>query len=120
MNTYGGDWTLVWSYSFTNYTHLNDGSNAITPRPDWPAKNEVNAPIFITPPLNETDYDTMNFSHWKQLGRQVLIKSKINNWLVCHPGPGACAELGLTFNLIVALEIIGLHVILVEESSLSK
>ena len=31
MNTYGGDWTLVWSYSFTNYTHLNDGSNAITP-----------------------------------------------------------------------------------------
>ena len=89
MNTYGGDWTLVWSYSFTNYTHLNDGSNAITPRPNWPVKNEVNAPIFITPPLNETDYDTMNFSHWKQLGRQVLIKSNINNWLVCHPGPGS-------------------------------
>ena len=31
MNTYGGGWTLVWSYSFTNYAHLNDGSNAITP-----------------------------------------------------------------------------------------
>ena len=30
---------------------------------------------------------------------------------------GACAEVGL---LIVALEIIGLHVILVEESSLSN
>ena len=33
---------------------------------------------------------------------------------------GACAEVGLTFNLIVALEIIGLYVILVEESSPSK
>ena len=57
--------------------------------PNWPAKNEVNAPIFITPPLNETDKDAMNFSHWKQLGRQVLIKRNINNWLVCHPGPGS-------------------------------
>ena len=88
-NTYGGGWTLVWSYSFTNHTHLNDGSNAITPRPNWPVKNEVNAPIFIIPPLNETDHDTMNFSHWKQLGRQVLIKSNMNNWLVSHPGPGS-------------------------------
>ena len=33
---------------------------------------------------------------------------------------GACAEVGLTFNLIVALESIALHVILVEESSLSN
>ena len=59
MNTYGGDWTLVWSYSFTNYTHLNDGSNA------------------------------SGKSLRKQLGRQVLIKSNINNWLVSHPGPGS-------------------------------
>ena len=59
MNTYGGDWTLVWSYSFTNYTHLNDGSNA------------------------------SGKSLRKQLGRQVLIKSNINKWLVSHPGPGS-------------------------------
>ena len=32
-----------------------------------------------------------------------------------HHSLGACTELDLTFNLIVALEIIGLHVILVEE-----
>ena len=25
----------------------------------------------------------------KQLGRQFLIKSNINNWLVSHPGPGS-------------------------------
>ena len=31
----------------------------------------------------------MNFSLWKQIGRQILIKSNINNWLVCHPGPGS-------------------------------
>lgn len=34
MDTYGGSWTLVWSSSFTNSSHFNDGSNAITPRPN--------------------------------------------------------------------------------------
>ena len=33
---------------------------------------------------------------------------------------GACAEVGLAINLTVALEIISLHVILVEESSPTK
>ena len=33
---------------------------------------------------------------------------------------GACAEVGLVINLIVALEIISLHVIQVEESSPTK
>ena len=44
----------------------------------------------------------------------------INPKAMGHHSLGACAELDLTFNLIVALEIIGLHVILVEESSPSK
>ena len=82
METDGGGWTLVWSYSFTNYSHFNSKSNAITPRPNWPVRSEVDVPISTTPPLNETDYNAMNFSLWKQLGRQVLIKSNINNWLV--------------------------------------
>lgn len=30
-----------------------------------------------------------NFSLWKQLGSQVLLKSNINNWLVCHPKSGS-------------------------------
>ncbi|KAJ7355107.1 hypothetical protein OS493_027896 [Desmophyllum pertusum] len=34
----------------------------------------------------------MNFSQWKQLGRQVLIKSNINNWLICHPGTGSLVD----------------------------
>ena len=33
---------------------------------------------------------------------------------------GACAEVGLAINLTVALEIISLHVILLEESSPTK
>ena len=92
METDGGGWTLVLSYTFTNYHNFKDDSNAITPRPNWPAKREVDVPISTTPPLNETDYSAMNFSLWKQLGRQVLIKSNINNWLICHPGTGSLVD----------------------------
>ena len=92
MDTDGGGWTLVWSYSFTNYSHFKDDSNAITPTPNWLVKNGVNVPISTISPLNETDYNAMNFSLWKQLGRQFLIKSNINNWLVCHPGDGSLVD----------------------------
>ena len=92
METDGGGWTLVWSYYFTNYGHFNSISNAITPRPNWPVSPRVDVPVSTTPPLNETDYNAMNFSLWKRLGRQVLIKSNINNWLVCHPGNGSLVD----------------------------
>ncbi|XP_066014828.1 uncharacterized protein [Pocillopora verrucosa] len=92
MDTNGGGWTLVWSYSFTNYSHFNDDSNAITPTPNWPVKNEGNVPISTISPLNETDYNAMNFSLWKKLGRQILIKSNINNWLVCQPVTGSLVD----------------------------
>ena len=92
METDGGGWTLVWSYSFTNYSHFTSKSNAITPRPNWPVRPEVDVPISTTPPSNETDYNAINFSLWKQLGRQVLIKSNVNNWLVCHSGNGSLVD----------------------------
>ncbi|KAL9960234.1 hypothetical protein ACROYT_G033665 [Oculina patagonica] len=57
--------------------------------PDDPA---VDVPISTTPPLNETDYNALNFSQWKQFGRQVLIKSNINNWLICHTGTGSLVD----------------------------
>ena len=53
---------------------------------------EVDVPIATTPPLNETDYNAMNFSLRKQLGRQVLIKSNIKKWLACHPGNGSLVD----------------------------
>ena len=37
METDGGGWTLVWSYHFSKYYNFQDGRNAITPRPNWPA-----------------------------------------------------------------------------------
>ena len=92
MDTDGGGWTLVLSYSFTNYNDFKTASNAITPRPTWPVLPETDVPISTTPPLEETDYNAINFSQWKQLGRQVLIKSNINNWLVCHPGTGSLID----------------------------
>ena len=92
METDGGGWTLVWSYTFTNYNHFKNNSNAVTPRPNWPVNRELDVPISTTPPLNETDYNAIEFSLWKQLGRQVLIKSNINNWLKCVPGNGSLVD----------------------------
>ena len=94
METSGGGWTLVWSYSFTNYSHFNDSSNAISPRANWPVwlDGYMHVPVSTTPPLNETDYNAVNFSLWKKLGRQILIKSNINNWLVCDPGNGSLVD----------------------------
>ena len=89
METDGGGWTLVWSYTFTNYSGFTGKSNAITPRPSWSVNSKVDVPISTTPPLNETDFNALNFSEWKQLGSRVLIKSNINNWLVCEPGTGS-------------------------------
>ena len=92
METDGGGWTLVMSYTFTDYIGFKTASNAITPRPTWPVNPETDVPTSTTPPLNETDYNAMNFSLWKQLGREVLIKSNINNWLICDPGNGSLVD----------------------------
>ena len=82
----------MWSYTFTNYSHFRAKSNAITPRPNWPANRKVDVPISTTPPINEIDYNAMDFSQWKQLGRQILIKSNINNWLICDDGTASLAD----------------------------
>lgn len=92
METDGGGWTLVWSYKFTDYNNFSSATNAVTPRPNWQVNSDANVPVSVTPPLGETDFNAMDFSVWKQLGRQVLIKSNINNWLVCHPGTGSLVD----------------------------
>ena len=92
METDGGGWTLVWSYTFTDYSHFQSRSNAITPRPNWQVGAAADVRISTTPPLNETDYNAINFSQWKQLGRQILIKSNINNWLICYSGTGSLVD----------------------------
>ncbi|KAJ7376709.1 hypothetical protein OS493_033332 [Desmophyllum pertusum] len=92
MKTDGGGWTLVWSYKFTNYEPFWTSANAVTPRPSWSALNGVNVPVSTTPPMNETDYNAIDFQLWREFGKEILIKSNINNWLVCSPDTGSLVE----------------------------
>ena len=83
----------MWSYSFTNYGNFGSLSNAVVPRPMWPMVGpNVNVPVSTTPPLNETDFNAMDFLLWKQFGKEILIKSNINNWITCSPGKGSLVD----------------------------
>ena len=46
-----------------------------------------------TVPLSETDYETTNFSLWRIIGRESLIKSNIINWIACKEGTGSLAQM---------------------------
>ncbi|KAJ7331200.1 hypothetical protein OS493_019980 [Desmophyllum pertusum] len=92
MKTDGGGWTLVWSYKFTDYEPFNTGPNAVTPRANWSVNNDENVPVSTTPPMNETDYNAIDFQLWREFGKEILIKSNINNWLVCSPDTGSLVE----------------------------
>ena len=88
QQTDGGGWTLVWSYTFTDYKNFNSGSNAVTPRPTWTASG-ANTRVSTTVPLSETHYEAMDFALWRNIGNRTLIKSNINNWIVCMEGTGS-------------------------------
>lgn len=88
METHGGGWTLVYSYTFTNYNSFNSRSNAVTPRPNWPASS-ANVPISTSPPLGESLLGAIDFNLWKEIGKEILIKSNINDWIVCQPRIGS-------------------------------
>ena len=88
QQTAGGGWTLVWSYTFTDYKNFNSGSNAVTPRPTWTASG-ANTRVSTTVPLSETHYEGMDFALWRTIGNQTLIKSNINNWIACKEGTGS-------------------------------
>ena len=45
-----------------------------------------------TVPLSETDYEAMNFSLWRTIGKEFLIKSNINNWIACEEGNGSLVQ----------------------------
>ena len=88
QQTDGGGWTLVWSYTFTDYKNFNSYSNAVTPRPTWTFSG-ANTRVSTTVPLSETHYEAMDFALWRTIGNQVLIKSNINNWIACKEGSGS-------------------------------
>ena len=86
METDGGMWTLVYQYTLTNYENFNSLNNAVFPRPDWPA-NEADVQISTNSPVN--GIGAVNFSLWKHIGSVFLIKSNINDWIVCTPETGS-------------------------------
>ena len=88
QQTAGGGWTLVWSYTFTDYKNFKSASNAVTPRPTWTFSGG-NTRVSTTVPLSETHYEAMDFALWRTIGNQTLIKSNINNWIVCKEGTGS-------------------------------
>ena len=92
MDTAGGGWTLVYSNTFTLKPLATTGgdSQAVTPRPNWPIKVEANThtPVSTTPPTSETDYAAMEFTLWKSIGQEILVKSNLNHWFSCTPGAG--------------------------------
>ena len=88
METHGGGWTLAYSYTFTNYNSFTSGSNAVTPRPNWPASG-ANVPISTTPPLSESSRGAVDWNLWKDIGKEFMVKSNINDWDVCQPNGGS-------------------------------
>ena len=88
MGTHGGGWTLVYSYTFTNYNSFGSSSNAVTPRPNWPASG-ANVPISTTPPLSEFSLGAVDWNLWKDIGKEFMVKSNINDWVVCQPNGGS-------------------------------
>ena len=92
QETAGGGWTLVWTYTFTNYRDFQDPSNAVSPRPSWPRSRpelcRQGVPESRQPPQNEATPDAMEFGLWRKLGNEFLIKSNINHWVKCSPNGG--------------------------------
>ena len=88
QQTNGWGWTLVWSYTFTAYSSFASNANAVTPRPTWTASG-ANTRVSTTVPFSETHYEAMNFALWRTIGKETLIKSNINNWIVCKEGTGS-------------------------------
>ena len=92
QQTDGGGWTLVWSYTFTDYSSFTSSKNAVTPRPTWTASS-ASTRVSTTVPLSETHYEAMDFALWRTIGNQALIKSNINNWIACKEGSGSIVRL---------------------------
>ena len=87
MTTHEGGWTLVYSYTFTNYKSFISTGNAVTPRPNWPAPG-ANVPISTTPPLSESSPGSIDWNLWNGIGQEFMVKSNINNWIFCQETSG--------------------------------
>ena len=53
----------------------------------------TSALIFCLYDRNETDYNAVDFSLWKHIGREFLVKSNFVNWFHCIPQNGSLVEM---------------------------
>ena len=75
MDTDTGGWTLVWSYTFTNYREFTSVSNAVTPRPNWPITADSDlVPVSNQIPRTESELGALEFQQWKDIGTEFLMK----------------------------------------------
>ncbi|CAH1793943.1 unnamed protein product [Owenia fusiformis] len=96
MDTYGGGWTLVWTYGFKQPTHFSSDSNYVIPRPNWNTRmyeTEIAGDISVTPPKDITTPGALSFPLWKSIGQEFLVTSNINNWYSCKPNGGNLVEM---------------------------
>lgn len=90
MTTAGGGWTLVYAYTFTAYATFTNGTNAVTPIPSWPVGASFpSVPVSTTAPTSFTDYAALDYARWPELGGSFLVRSTINDWLVCDEAGGS-------------------------------
>ncbi|XP_028402406.1 uncharacterized protein LOC114525346 [Dendronephthya gigantea] len=87
MSLFGGGWTLVYSYTFTNYANFYSSTNAVKPRPSWRAPG-ADVETSTTPPLKDT-FGAIAYRLWRMMGKNVLIKSNINDWYECEDSNGS-------------------------------
>ena len=66
---------------------FDGASNAVTPIPNWPSFTD-DVPRSVSPPLDEYTSGALDFNHWKLIGEEFLIKSKINDLISCTPENG--------------------------------
>ena len=92
METVGGGWSLVYSYTVTDHNDFALLKNAVIPRPNWPARL-ANVPISTTPPLSESSRGAVDWNLWKTNGQEFMVKSNINDWIFCRPSVGSVFEM---------------------------
>ena len=89
MTTDGGTWTLVYNYTFIHYENLHKLGNALVPRPSWPSSIS-DVQISKTSPVD--DYGAVDYSLWQFIGKDFLVKSNINDWIICRPQTGSLVQ----------------------------
>ena len=65
-----------------------DTNPAVSPRPTWPKTVPDPVPESTTPPSDIQQYGALEYSLWKNIGEEFMIKSSVNNWIACVPDTG--------------------------------